>query len=771
MESRYEATAEKPSASRQPTLESDLLRSGGANSSLNTDGFLLEYVTVVRKHRWSILAATIVVLTMSTISALRAVPLYVATGRIAVNRETPVNLGFKDSEASAEDFDSTVTLETQVRILQSRILAAEVAKGMRAQNNPAFVAGGKSNPMGAKPFDLNSPQDAALAGRVQGSLGVRVLPGTRVIEIQCTDPNPRMAADIVNQTIATYIEQNYKTKFEATMQTSDWIAHELTDLKLKMETSQAELIRYQKENNIFGVDDKQNLINSALDDLGKRLTQAQADRILKESLYKMTAEGHADLFAKDPAGGSMIGKLRDRQSELRTQYAQLRTQFGPSYPKLVEIDNQLKQLQTDLDAENDLLSLKLKSEYLAAMEQEKLLSAALEDQKKKSNELNRGAIQYNIVKRDAETYRSVYEGLLQKMKEAGVSIGLRSNNIRIVDSAWPPSGPVSPNVPRSMAMGLILGLLAGLGLAFVLESLDNTIRVPEQAQAIAGVPSFGVIPLGSSTGSGRDRKFTWKTMTSRETMAIVTLARPKSDMSESYRSLRTSILLSSFKGPPKLLLITSPLPGEGKTTTSVNTAIVLAQKGSRVLLIDGDLRRPTIHKAFNIPSRPGLSDLLAGTVDPAAVIRQTSVANLSVIPAGTIPPQPAELLGSAVMRDCLNRWKEEYDFTLVDSPPVLSVTDAVLLSAEVDAVLLVLRAGHTTKTALRRARSILGQVNAKVIGTVLNGLDVYGSDYQYYYYGKYYGSGSNPSQKYYSGDHAHDSEETHDSDETTVTRL
>ncbi|MGA2961865.1 MAG: GumC family protein, partial [Candidatus Korobacteraceae bacterium] len=548
MESRNEATAEKPSASRQPTLESGLLRSGAANSDINADGFLLEYVTVVRKHRWSILAATIVVLAMSTISALRAVPLYVATGRIAVNRETPVNLGFKDSEASAEDFDSTVTLETQVRILQSRILAAEVVKGLRAQNNPAFVAGGKSNPMGATPFDLNSPQDAALAGRVQGSLSVKVLQGTRVIEISCTDPNPRMAADIVNQTIATYIEQNYKTKFEATMQTSDWIAHELTDLKLKMETAQAELLRYQKDNNIFGVDDKQNLINNALDDFSKRLTQAQAERITKESLYRMAAEGHADLFVKDDTGGSMNSRLREKQSELRMQYAQLRTQFGPSYPKLVEIDNQLKRLQTDLDAENDLLSLKLKSEYLAAVEQEKLLSAALEDQKKKSNELNRGAIQYNIVKRDAESYRSVYEGLLQKMKEAGVSIGLRSNNVRIVDSAWAPNRPVSPNVPRSMAMGLILGLVAGLGLAFVLESLDNTIRIPEQAQAITAVPSLAVIPLGSETGSGRERKFTWKAMTERERMAVVTLAKPRSDMSESYRSLRTAILLSSFKG-------------------------------------------------------------------------------------------------------------------------------------------------------------------------------------------------------------------------------
>ncbi len=763
MESRDEVTAEKPSAFRRPTMEGNLLRSGGASSNLNADGFLLEYVTILRKRGWSILATTIVVLTLATISALRAVPLYVATGRIAVNRETPVNLGFKDSEAFAEDFDSAVILETQVRILQSRVLAAEVVKSMRAQNNPLFDPGGNASAMGAKPFDLNSPKDAALAARVQGSLSVKVLPGTRVIEIQCTDSNPRLAADLVNQTIATYIEQNYKTKYESTMQTSDWLAHELTDLKLKMETSQAELIRYQKENNIFGVDDKQNLINSTLDDLNKRLTEAQTDRIQKEAFYNMAAEGHADLFAKDQAGGTLIDRLRAKQSELRTQYAQLRTQFGASFPKLVEIDNQLKQLQAECDEENDRLSLKLKSEYLAALRREKLLNAALDEQKKKSNELNRGAVQYDIVRRDAETYRSVYEGLLQKMKEAGVSVGLRSNNVRIVDSAWAPTVPVSPNIPRSMEIGLILGLLAGLGLAFILESLDNTVRTPEQALAIANAPSLGVVPLGSTTGSSRDRKLAWKSSTAREAMSLVTLAEPQSDISEGYRSLRTAILLSSFKGPPKLLLVTSPLPGEGKTTTAVNTAVVLAQKGSRVLLIDCDLRRPTIHKIFDIPSQPGLSDFLAGVADANTLICPTSLANLSVIPAGAIPPQPAELLGSVVMRNCLTRWRQEYDFILIDSPPVLSVTDAVLLSAEVDSVLLVLRAGHTTKTALRRTCDILGQVNAKILGTVLNGLDVHASEYQYYYYGKYYGS-SDPSKKYYSGDHAHDSVET------TVTR-
>jgi capsular exopolysaccharide synthesis family protein len=239
----------------------------------------------------------------------------------------------------------------------------------------------------------------------------------------------------------------------------------------------------------------------------------------------------------------------------------------------------------------------------------------------------------------------------------------------------------------------------------------------------------------------------------KEALALITVTRPKSELSESYRALRTAILLSSAKGPPKVLLITSPLPSEGKTTTSINVSTVLAQQGSRVLLIDCDLRRPSIHKILHLPQQPGITALLAGSADEKAVIQQTSVPGLFLIPGGAISPNPTELLSSQTMRSFLTRWQTEYDYVIIDSAPALSVTDAVILSVQVDSVLLVLRAGDTTKTAYRRACGLFGQVNARLLGTVLNGLDVYASDYQYYYYGKYYGGSDHPSKKYY-GEHA-----------------
>ncbi|MGA3211874.1 MAG: GumC family protein, partial [Terriglobales bacterium] len=421
-------------------VEGNLLRGGSsAYANISADGFLLEYVTVLKKHRWRVFTVAVVVVTLSTISALKAVPLYVATGRIAINRETPVNLGFHDMDPDVDDFDTNIALETQVKILQSKVLAAEVIKNAGLVISADSASGLPTVVPTNSTLELNSAQEKAQVNRYLSSLGVKVLPGTRVLEIQYTDPNPRHAAEMVNETISTYIDQNYQTKVNATNQTAVWLQKELTDLRLKMETAEAELIKYQKENNIFGVDDKQNIISSTLDDLNKRLTEAETERIQKESMYQMAADGHADLFEQQEIGGTMLDRLRERQSDLRTQYTVIRTSLGPHYPKAVEIQNQLEQTQAEIDAENGRLALKLKRDYMAAINREKLLSAALDEQKAKSNAMSQSAIQFNILKRDADSYRTVYEGLLQKMKEAGISVGLKSNNVRILDAADVPS--------------------------------------------------------------------------------------------------------------------------------------------------------------------------------------------------------------------------------------------------------------------------------------------------------------------------------------------
>ena len=700
-----------------------------------------DYWVILTKQRWTVIAFASVVLILTIIFTFKTTPIYDAVGRIAINRESADALPFKDSASNpVADEDYTIAMETQVRILHSDNLAMRVIRKLGLDKNPSFT--GVARPQApANSLATNSPnidtEESELINTFRGGLKVATVNNTRLIEIHYLNPNPRLAADIVNGIVNSYIEQNYQTKFESAMQTSDWLSHQLADLKLKVETSQEKLIRFQREKGIVGIDEKQNLTTSKLDELSKELTATEADRIQKEANYELAATGNPELMARSPS--EMLGHLRERESTLKQEYAQLSTQFGSNYPKVVQIKNQLDQVQGDIDAEVKRMATQIKNEYLAAQQRENMVLARMEAQKREANELNQNAIEFNILKRDVDANRQLYEGLLQRLKEASLEAGLRNNNIRMVDSARVPLAPASPDIPRNIAIGLILGLCGGVGLAFLLESLDNTVRTPEQAEIASGLPSLGVVPQFLRADSPRlePAKLALARGDSDTRRAeLIAHVRPNSEAAECYRSLRTSILLSSLDSPPKVLLVTSPLPQEGKTTTSINCAIVLAQRGSRVLLVDADLRRPGVHRAFGFDRKSGLSTVLAGTTKMESVIRSyPEIPNLEILPAGPPPPHPAELLDAHKMRSLIAEWRKEYDHVIIDTPPALSVTDPVILSVEADSIILVIRSGKTTKDALRRAGELLWQVNAHVIGIVVNGIDLGSPDHYYYYYG------------------------------------
>ncbi|HEY1401521.1 MAG TPA: polysaccharide biosynthesis tyrosine autokinase, partial [Terriglobales bacterium] len=409
-----------------------------------------------------------------------------------------------------------------------------------------------------------------------------------------------------------------------------------------------------------------------------------------------------------------------------------------------QLNNQLKEIDRQLQSETNKAVDHLKGQYLAALQRENMLRGSFEKQKQEANKLNESAIEYSILKRDLDSNRTLYEGLLEKLKEAGVTAGLRSNNFRIIDAARVPTSPSEPNIPRNLSFALVLGVISGVGLAFLLENMDNTVRTPEQAQAISGLPSLGMIPLGSKSANHGATGKRLALTASKEVVETVTLVRPQSQMAESYRALRTSLLLSNLGAPPKVIMVTSARPQEGKTTTSINSAIVLAQKGVRVLLVDADLRRPSIHKTLGMGPRSGLSNVLTGSATVQQTIATSPILpNLFIMPAGTPPPNPAELLASSHMKDLLAQLREQFDHIVIDTPPTLSVTDAVVLSPRADATILVIRSGQTTKQALRRARDILMQVNAHVAGVLLNAVDLTSPDYYYYYeyqgkYSQYY---------------------------------
>jgi len=712
---------------------------------------LREYMRVLIKRKWTVIAVVAGIFIAVAIASLRQTPVYDAVGRIAVNKADPNLITFKDSGPVVDYYDPT-DLDTEVRILQSDLMALQVIRQLNLDKRPEFGGHSDQKPANlvADPLQTDSNRTSALLGDFRGNLHVTLIPNTRIIEIHYSSTDPQLAASAVNTLADTYIKQNFQTKFESTMQASDWLSKQLVDLQMKVETSQEKLVRYQKEHEILGTDEKQNIITEKLDELNKEMTMAESDRMQKEAVYRQTQTSDPEAIAaaimSDTGGGAsgtptgLLDKLRDQQATLRIQVAELSIQFGPSYPKIAQLNNQLKEIDRQLQSETNKAVDRLKGQYLASLQRENMLRGSFEKQKQEANKLNESAIEYSLLKRDLDSNRTLYEGLLEKLKEAGVTAGLRSNNFRIIDAARVPTYPSEPNIPRNLSFALVLGLISGVGLAFLLENMDNTVRTPEQAHALSGLPSLGMIPLGSKSGNYGPTGKRLALTASKEAVETVTQVRPQSQMAESYRALRTSLLLSNLGAPPKVIMVTSARPQEGKTTTSINTAIVLAQKGVRVLLVDADLRRPSVHKTLGMGPRSGLSNLLTGSATLQQTIATSPILpNLFILPAGTPPPNPAELLASSNMRDLIAELRQQFDHIVIDTPPTLSVTDAVVLSPRADATILVIRSGHTTKQALCRSRDILMQVNAHVAGVLLNAVDLTSPDYYYYYeyQGKY----------------------------------
>src|SRR5271170_4086195 len=757
-------------------LPADLGRTSGPRvypELASQESAIRDYLRVLLKRKWTVLACLFTIFSVVAIASLKMTPVYEASGSIAINKPDSGLVNFNNSPTFNLDYYDPTELETEVKILQSDLLALQVVKDLGLDRRPEY--GGKaalpsSLDLAPDPLQTDPSRTSALLGNFRGNLKVTLAPNTKIIEVHYTSPDKQLAANVVNKLMEDYTENNFKSRFDSTMQAEDWLKNQLVDLQMKVESSQQKLVQYQKEHEILGIDEKQNITTAKLDELNKALTAAESERMDKESVYRLVESGDADTVASAvsalDAGGagtqsasSLLESLRSKEADLKIQAAQLNNQFGPAYPKLAQVNSQLKEVDAQILLETKKVAGKVRGQYMAAVQRENLPHDALEKQKQEQNKLNESAIDYSILKRDLDSYRQLYEGLMEKMKEAGVSAGLKSNNFRIVDVARVPTAPIEPDIPRYLAFAFILGLTSGVGLAFLQEGLDNTVRTSEQAQMISGLPPLGMIPLPAKTAREGANPKRLMIATSKEAVELITQVRPQSQMAESYRALRTSLLLSNLGAPPKVIMVTSALPQEGKTTTSINCAVVLAQKGIRVLLIDADLRRPSIQKTLGMGPHSGLSNVLTGSATlEQAITRSTILPNLNILPAGTPPPNPAELLASTNMRDMLEELRAQYDHIVVDTPPTLSVTDAVVLSPRADAIVLVIRSGSTTKQALRRSRDILMQVNARVSGVLLNAVDLSSPDYYYYY--EYQGKYS----RYYRDDESHDDEDDGDSE-------
>jgi succinoglycan biosynthesis transport protein ExoP len=701
---------------------------------------LYDYLLILRKHQWLILTFLLTVVTIVSIATFRMRPVYVATARIEVDRESQNILPFQGADPFAYMIDQENYIETQSKILTSETLALQTIRSTGLGGNRDFSPGGKVSEAIMSGSLANQKRPPEL-GAFLGSLSVKRVPNSQLLDVSFESTDSQLAARILNMHLENYIEQNFRSRYEATTQASTWLGDQLTELKIKVEKSEDARITYERQNSIWTLDDKQNITTQRLADINKELTAAQSERMKKEAIYQLAKSGGFDVIPEARDSG-ILQDVMKRRTEVSTEYATALNQYGPNFPRVQRLQAQVKDFDQLIETEKKNVLKRMENDYREARQRELLLTEALDKQKAETNQQAERLVQYNILKREAEANKQLYEGLLTKLKEAGISAGLRSSNIRVVDPAMIPSSPARPAKTRNIALSFLVGLVGGIGLALMREYLDNTIKTPDDIELITKLPSLAVVPAfeGVNRKSRAMRLLRGTPVNGNQPhIELVSHHLPKSQISEAFRALRTALLLSQAEHPPQVILVTSALPREGKTTAAANLAVTLAQLGDRTVLVDADLRKPGVSRVLSLADEKyaGLSSYLAGVSNLDLVtVHHPAIENLSAIPTGPLPPNPADLLSSHRMKEAIAELRKRYKFIVIDTPPIMAVTDAVILSVQADGVLLVVRSGETSKQAFMRTRDLLASVKSRVLGVVLNAVDSSSPDYHYSY--RYY---------------------------------
>jgi polysaccharide biosynthesis transport protein len=729
---------------------------GATNDRTESDEISLsDLVRVLRRRKHIILFSVVVVFLLGVLYCALKTRRYEAIADLAINPEGSDALDMGDITASLGGgglgFDQK--LETQVHILKSDSLAWTVISALRLDRQPTFAGSRKYILFG--PYIVPDPpgeieQTSAerrntLLAKFRGTLTVQTIARTQAVEITFRNADPKLAREVVNHLVSAYTQRTFMTRYDDTMKASDWLSGQLAQLKSAVEQAQSRLSHLQKETGIFGTDQNDNLVLSRLDDLSKELTDAEADRIVKEAKYRVAQSNDPELLGTI-VPDSVLPVLRGQEADLKNQLAEANAEFGPQYPKVIQLGSQLAQVEKSLQTEIANIEERFRTDYEVSAGAEKRLHAAFDGQKQQAYSMSEGLDQYGILKREVEAGNDLYEDLLKKLKEAGVVASLKAATVDVIDPATLPTKPVEPDTPLVLALSLLLGLGAGIACTFAAENLDNLIRNPEEVEILTGVPLFGMIPHikgmrprlegGRLRNSGQPEE---SDAGGSSQGSLVTVLRPNSQAAEGFRALRTALLLSSAGTPPKTVLIASAVPGEGKTTVSMNIAVALTQRRARVLLVDADLRRGVLAERLELPKNPGLSGALTGGGNWHDAIEVVPNApNLFVLQAGPRPPNSAELLGSAQMHALLEEWKAEYDHVIIDSAPCLVVTDAVLVAQRTDVVLLVSRVGVTPRSGLHRASELLQFGSGHLTGIAVNDVRI-AEQYYGYGYGKYHG--------------------------------
>lgn len=739
---------------------------------------LQDYLRVIMKHRWTILTVFAVIFVSVTIFTFTATPIYRATARLIIEKDDPKVVSIQ--EVMSVDSSGLDYYQTQYKIIESRSVAREVIRRLNLNENEEFVPKPKDTFLDnirqsisdgvtfvesllktekpQKPTDpkAESDDESPLVTAFIRRVKVAPIRNSRLVDIGFEAKDPALSAKIANTLSRSYIDLNLETKLKATQDAMAWLNSRIVDERKKVDQAEQALLRYKERHNIITdfSKDVETVTAQKLAAMNSQVTEAEVKRVEAETRYKQAVELERTPEMLDSVpevlNNDLVQKIKTMEVELQKKHSELSKKYGANHPQIVAIRNEQETLKARKAEEVKRVINSLYNSFKVAQAREQSLKASLNRQKGESFTLNEKAIDYSVLKREAESTKEMYDLVIKRFKETSMTENIRTGNIRVVDPAETPKFPVSPKKMQNMLLGLIVGLALGIGLAFFLEYLDNTVKTPDDIKLRLKIPYLGPVPVlaMAETDKRGGKGGNPKTREQKPEDDLITIGSPKSTASESYRGLRTSILFSAADVPPRTILITSAAPAEGKTITSANIAVAMAQAGNKILLIDGDLRRPRMHRVFNVPRDRGLSNILAGTCGIDEAIIQTTIPGIDIIPCGPVPPNPSEMLGSQSMLKIIETLRGRYDRIIIDSPPITAVTDAVIISRLVDGVLLVVRAGETHREIIKNGISLLQSANAHILGAILNGVNM-GRDsyyyYQYYYY--YYGEDGEKKKK------------------------
>jgi capsular exopolysaccharide synthesis family protein len=710
----------------------------------------------IRKHTLLLFCIPACVVAMVGVRDLLATPLYTAHAKILIQTSTPqVFQNATDPSGLSDSSEPAPDLNTEYELLRSRTLAVAVTNAEDLAHNPLFNSssslGGQFNRVlralegqdDEKPATVEvSP---ALVNHYLASLTITAVEGTRLVDAAFTSPSAELSARIINAHIHQYINQGIQLESAASDEAEQFLENKLVVLKRQVEDSEAALNHYRRDKGIvpglISLDGKEDILLSRLDRLNDQAEAAHLKAVDLEASVDLINRGHATSLPT-VLNNPSIQALQLKLNDLDAHHASLAEVYKPDYPELARLNAELDSTRAELkEAVGNILD-STKVEYLEAANDEQNVEQELATQKAYALELDDDAVKYNILAREAETNHQLYQAVLKRMKDVEVTQDLHTSRVSIVDLATPPLAASSPKTVRDLTAALLVGLLGGIAAALFLEQQDQSLKNAADVETYLQVPTLSVIPNFHRSANGGYRGLGLRqpelpALPTEYSYEITVSQSTGSATGEAYRILRTALLLSRAGAPPKTVLVTSALPGEGKTSTASNLAIALARTRRKVLLIDGDLRRPSCHKMLAVANHLGLTEVLTGMCSLDGLIHKTAVEDLYLLSSGKIPPNPSELLGSAKMFELLAELRERFDFVVIDSPPIIPVTDAMLLATKVDGVILI-AAKQSHRQQVKLAVSRLGQVNAHVFGVVLNKTDwTDGLYYQYYFQNPY----------------------------------